>query len=262
MIKHALMNDFEEGMSYADFSFKEVPAESREIPFSVYDEVGIKFDKDSFVVDVGCGGGSLEKHISKTCHKMLGIDIAKVIGSEDLQKTGQELTNVEFKVGVAENIPVEDHSVDFLIFQQSFHHIENFEKAMDEMKRVLKKETGRLILLEPVHYPGESKYEFYESLNVFFKEEVERHIHSKVYRDKMIKGEEEGGGYTDFKLLKKHEIHLKRPYASFYNEKWNETMKKNFEHVHEYYNKITKEDGIELEGAPMHMHTQICVFKI
>jgi ubiquinone/menaquinone biosynthesis C-methylase UbiE len=101
--------------------------------------------KGDFVLDVGCGNGSLIAAIGKKADiSAYGVDIApKMI--EECQK---HYPNINFKVSSGELIPFEDNTFDFVIMCCVLHHLHTPETFFAEAKRVLKS-RGILIIGEP-----------------------------------------------------------------------------------------------------------------
>jgi len=98
------------------------------------------------VLDVGCGTGNVLMKLSSNEElKLYGVDI-----SESMIKTAKKnLGNkAELKVGDSEYMPWEDNSFDVIVCNASFHHYPNPEKALSEMKRMLKSD-GTLIIGDP-----------------------------------------------------------------------------------------------------------------
>jgi len=105
----------------------------------------------NIVLDVGCGTGFLSLGVAKAVGeygKVVGVDISEEMmkkAKENLSKVG--VSNIEFRMGDAENIPLEDNSVDAVVGNMVLHHCPNPESAIKEMVRVLKPE-GRLVLAD------------------------------------------------------------------------------------------------------------------
>lgn len=102
------------------------------------------------VVDVGCGTGFLTSQAAKAVGrrgKVIGIDLSEEMlekAYENMTKTGNK-GNVEFKIGDAENIPLEDEIADAVIGNMILHHCPEPKSAIREMARILKT-NGRLVL--------------------------------------------------------------------------------------------------------------------
>ena len=105
-----------------------------------------ELERDPFedVLDVGCGTGPVitllhdkypEKHY-------VGLDLTPAM-IEVAQAKG--LSNAEFVVGDAENLPFDDQSFDAVLCSNSFHHYPNPGAFLCEARRVLRP-GGKLIL--------------------------------------------------------------------------------------------------------------------
>jgi len=102
------------------------------------------------VVDIGCGTGFLTSEAAEAVGrkgKVIGIDLSE----EMLKKADENMTKkgykgrVEFKIGDAENIPLEDEIADAVIGNMILHHCPEPKSAIREMARILKT-NGRLVL--------------------------------------------------------------------------------------------------------------------
>jgi len=120
------------------------------------------FDKDTLVLDVGCGiGGPCRMIAAKYGCKVTGIDLTEeFIRTAKLlsQETGlQDLTN--FVQGNALNLPFKNESFDVVWTQHAQMNIKDKLQFYSEIKRVLKK-GGRFIYYdifsknqEQLHFP-------------------------------------------------------------------------------------------------------------
>ncbi len=97
------------------------------------------------ILDLGCGNGNVLKRLEGRGYNLCGVDL-----SEKMIKEAEKNVNgkAELKIGDSENIPYEDNRFDVVICNASFHHYTNPEKALSEIKRVLK-DNGTLILGDP-----------------------------------------------------------------------------------------------------------------
>ncbi len=98
-------------------------------------------DKNSYVLDVGCGVGLTACYIAKEygC-KLISIDISEEMikrAEERAKRKGVE-DKVEFKVADAQALPLEDDLFDAVISESVNAFIENKQKAINEYKRVAK----------------------------------------------------------------------------------------------------------------------------
>ncbi len=107
------------------------------------------------LVDVGCGSGKLAIAAAKngafngTAGHILGIDATPGIIDLAIEKARAANVAAEFKVGVAEALPLEDGSVDAVTSSYFFHHLPSHVKpqALREMWRVLAP-GGRLVITD------------------------------------------------------------------------------------------------------------------
>lgn len=107
-------------------------------------------DKDTRVLDVGCGMGFSSCYIAeKYGCKVVGIEIAEMMiqkARKRAKKMGLE-DQVEFRVGDAYNLPFEDNSFDTVVTQFVSVFLEK-ERAFKEFARVVKN-RGVVGVLEP-----------------------------------------------------------------------------------------------------------------
>jgi ubiquinone/menaquinone biosynthesis C-methylase UbiE len=93
------------------------------------------------VLDIGCGIGEVSEHVQSR-EKYLGVDVnpycVKYLQQNSLQA----------KLGSAYDIPSENSSADVVIMSHVLEHIDDPEKAMREISRVLKP-LGLLIIIVP-----------------------------------------------------------------------------------------------------------------
>lgn len=104
---------------------------------------------DQFLIDAGCGNMHLSKALAARGAHVLAIDPdaqqAKINQAADI------VTNVGFAQTGADQIPVENASVDGILFPYSLHHVpaELYQAVFSECLRVLKPD-GYLYIMEPV----------------------------------------------------------------------------------------------------------------
>lgn len=92
-------------------------------------------DKVDRVLDLGCGTGRFTAALGKTfgC-SMIGVEPSAAMLSV---AEAQQVPRIEWKLGDAENIPLEDGSIDLVFMSQVFHHLSHPEKALQEIRRAL-----------------------------------------------------------------------------------------------------------------------------
>ena len=98
------------------------------------------------VLDVACGTGP----VTRECLRMLRGS-GRVVGVDPspgmLTVARQRVPGAEFRAGHAEALPVDDHSVDFLVMGFALRHVGELERAFREYRRVLRP-GGRVLVLE------------------------------------------------------------------------------------------------------------------
>ncbi len=87
------------------------------------------------VLDLGCGTGRFTAALGKTfgC-SVIGVEPSAAMLSV---AEAQQVPSIVWRLGDAEDIPLEDRSVDLVFMSQVFHHLAHPEKALQEIHRVL-----------------------------------------------------------------------------------------------------------------------------
>jgi len=147
----------------------------------------IKDVKQFNVLDIGCGKAFDLIELSPLFKECYGMDISQNelnLASKTVKEKG--INNIKFKKGVAEKIPFEDNTFDLIIFSEVIEHLPNVNPAMQEIKRVFKKE-GYIMITTPNRY----------RVNELFKNIVPRKLYYKLKKrfstdskDVIIKEEE------------------------------------------------------------------------
>ena len=103
------------------------------------------------LLDVGGGAGAATEQFATGCAEVVVLE-------PDRKKVGEgrrHRPTFRFQEGRAEEIPFPDASFDRVTAVVAFHHMENQESALAQMRRVLR-DSGRLVLFElpPSRAPG------------------------------------------------------------------------------------------------------------
>ncbi|XP_072020677.1 putative methyltransferase DDB_G0268948 [Amphiura filiformis] len=93
-----------------------------------------KSTRFTLAVDIACGSGQGTEDLAQHFEKVIGIDISSAQINE--ANRTNKATNVEYKVGDAENIPVKDNSVDLVTCSQAVHWFD-FDTFLREVDRIL-----------------------------------------------------------------------------------------------------------------------------
>src|SRR5574340_440224 len=90
------------------------------------------------IADLGCGSGRFLNFLQKTyAAKVFGVDPSKKMLREAKQMAGRN-KRIKLLKGSAEAIPLKDKSVDLIFISLAFHHFNKMDKAMKEIKRILR----------------------------------------------------------------------------------------------------------------------------
>ncbi len=90
------------------------------------------------ILDLGCGTGRFSFALSEVYKcPVLAIDPSETMLEEG--KKVNKTENIFWLKGIAEEIPIDDKSVELLWMSQVFHHIDNIDLAFKEICRVIKK---------------------------------------------------------------------------------------------------------------------------
>jgi ubiquinone/menaquinone biosynthesis C-methylase UbiE len=141
------------------------------------------------LLDVGCGDGSFLSTLNDAGLQLAGIDISEKM----IQCCRRNLPPaIDLKIGDAENLPWANEYFNTIVCINSFHHYPNPNRALKEMKRVLKK-NGRIYIADP-QLPGIARIVVNTSLK-FLKTGDVRIYSPKAWRKLLV-----GSGFRDVQL--------------------------------------------------------------
>ncbi|MGF3065782.1 class I SAM-dependent methyltransferase [Facklamia sp. P12950] len=92
------------------------------------------------LLELGCGNGDMwqEKDlIIETCDRLVLSDFSQTMVNSAKIKL-KNYKNISFKVIDIQEIPFEDESFDIVIANMMLYHVQDINKAVSEVKRVLK----------------------------------------------------------------------------------------------------------------------------
>ena len=124
-----------------------------------YDEIGIRImhylKKDMKVLELACGTGMFTFRLADKVKRWEATDYAENMLKEaqvSYKKCKKEIVGLSFSVQDATNLPYEDESFDAVMIANALHIMPEPEKALSEIKRVLKKDG---LLFAPTFVHGE-----------------------------------------------------------------------------------------------------------
>ena len=97
--------------------------------------------KESSILELGCGTGITWKdntHLLQDCKEVYFTDLFEGMIKEAKTNIGEH-SNIHYEVVNAEELPYEDERFDIVIANMMLYHIPNLDKALSEIRRVLKK---------------------------------------------------------------------------------------------------------------------------
>lgn len=102
----------------------------------------------SDVADLGCGDGYLTIEAAKWAKKVVAVDRSpEMLARAKALAKRRHVSNIVWKRGELEQLPLDDASVDVAVLSQALHHAEDPARALAEAARVLRP-GGRLLILD------------------------------------------------------------------------------------------------------------------
>jgi ubiquinone/menaquinone biosynthesis C-methylase UbiE len=115
---------------------------------------------NDIILDIGGNTGKVTEAYSNSCKEVVVLEPKPNI----VEYGKSRRPNIKFIEGQAENIPLPNEYFDKVVASTSFHHFLDQDKALEEMKRVLKSD-GKIIILEiDPNTPRGKRLKFCETL--------------------------------------------------------------------------------------------------
>jgi ubiquinone/menaquinone biosynthesis C-methylase UbiE len=116
----------------------------------------IQLQSNATIVDIGCGTGATLRRAADFVTKgvLIGIDPVPRMLEIAREKTAAHPAGdrVEFRRGLAENLPIDDNFADFVFAFDSFDHWRDKERGLVEVRRVLRPD-GRFVVVKDFDLP-------------------------------------------------------------------------------------------------------------
>ena len=100
------------------------------------------------VADLGCGEGYLTIETARWAKQVIAVDrSAGVLARAKAVAARKKFTNITWKKGELEQLPIDNATVDVALLSQALHHAADPAAALSEAMRILKP-GGRLLILD------------------------------------------------------------------------------------------------------------------
>jgi len=122
------------------------------------------------IADLGAGEGLISQLLARQAEEVVCVDNSpKMIefGRDLAKKNG--FTNLTYKLGDIEEVPLKDKSVDLALLSQALHHAQHPERAIVEAYRILKP-GGKVIIIDLLEHNFEKAHELYADVWLGFSE--------------------------------------------------------------------------------------------
>ena len=135
------------------------------------------------IADLGAGEGSFSQLLARRARSVIAVDNSQKMvdfGLDLAHKNG--LTNMEYRVGDLEALPIAGGSVDLAFLSQALHHATHPERAVREAARILRP-GGRIVILDLRKHSFEEAREMYADLWLGFSElELDGFLHGAGFQ--------------------------------------------------------------------------------
>ena len=123
--------------------------------------------------DIGAGTGFLSEGLVQKGLRVIAVDHSEAMLKE-MEKKFSGIDAIDYRLGEAESLPIEDKIVDYVFANMYLHHVERPRAAIREMARTLKP-GGRLVITDLDEHNFEFlKREQYDRWMGFKREDVAR----------------------------------------------------------------------------------------
>ena len=122
------------------------------------------------IADLGAGEGLLSQLLARRAETVVCVDNSpKMVefGSELAKKNG--FTNLSYKLGDIEDVPLKANTFDLALLSQALHHAQRPQQAITEAARILKP-GGQLIIIDLLEHQFEKAHELYADVWLGFSE--------------------------------------------------------------------------------------------
>ncbi len=143
-IKTSVQHQF--GQVAANYSTSAVHAKGRDLEAMLRT---IPLTGQERVLDAGCGTGHTALAFAPQVAQVIAVDLTQgMLDQGEQLALDRGLTNVEFRLGDVEKLPLADRHFDLIVSRYSAHHWPHPDAALQEFQRVLK--PGGYVILDDI----------------------------------------------------------------------------------------------------------------
>jgi ArsR family transcriptional regulator len=146
-------------------------------------EVLLKLMPPLTIADLGAGEGTLSLLLAQHAKRVIAVDNSEKMleyAVEVARRNG--VTNLDYRLGDLEELPIGAAEVDLALFHQSLHHALHPVKAVEEACRILRPD-GRIAILDLLKHGFEEARELYADVWLGFSQmELVRLLQSAGFR--------------------------------------------------------------------------------
>jgi ArsR family transcriptional regulator len=140
------------------------------------------------VADLGCGEGYLTIEASRWAQRVIAVDRSELVlrRARTLARR-RRVTNVIWKKGELEKLPIEDEAVDVAMLSQALHHAQHPARAIEEAVRITVP-GGRVLVLDlRTHHEEWVRTKLGDRVLGFADEELKKMLTSAGLRDVRVR---------------------------------------------------------------------------
>lgn len=122
------------------------------------------------IADLGAGEGTLTLLLAQRAERVIAVDSSEKMveyGAGLVERNG--ITNVEYRLGDMEELPIEAATVDLVLIHQALHHALHPQQALQEAWRILRP-GGRIVVLDLLKHDVEAARELYADVWLGFSQ--------------------------------------------------------------------------------------------
>jgi ArsR family transcriptional regulator len=135
------------------------------------------------IADLGAGEGAISQLMAQRARKVIAVDNSEKMvefGSQLAKRHG--ITNLEYRFGDIEDVPIRTGTVDVAYLSQALHHAVHPDRAIQEAWRIVKP-GGRILVLDLNRHVFEEARELYADLWLGFSElDLEKFLTAAGFR--------------------------------------------------------------------------------